>query len=324
MATEAISSNPVLRLGRHVTWILVLATLLGFALVDQNVLTARNLRNILIQTSYTTIFACAQMFVILVRGFDLSLGAGVSLISVVVALVTTAVLGDGSAGLAVAAGIGAALAAGFALGLFNGACTAWLGVNPFVVTLGSMNIAFGLASTISGGRPVFGVPDEFSDLFYGELAGVPIPILIAAAVCLVSHWLLSSTVYGRSVYLIGTNERAAYVAGVPTRRFLVTTYVIASLLVALGAMMLTARTGSGEPSLGASLLLPSIAAAVIGGLSLQGGSGGVINALLGALFISVLSNGMNLIEVNGYLQDIVLGLVILGVLYLDRFRRGRA
>ena len=142
MATEAISSNPVLRLGRHVTWILVLATLLGFALVDQNVLTARNLRNILIQTSYTTIFACAQMFVILVRGFDLSLGAGVSLISVVVALVTTAVLGDGSAGLAVAAGIGAALAAGFALGLFNGACTAWLGVNPFVVTLGSMNIAF--------------------------------------------------------------------------------------------------------------------------------------------------------------------------------------
>ena len=324
MAAEAISNNPLLRLGRHVTWMLVLATLLGFAAVDLNVLSANNLRNILVQTSYTTIFACAQMFVILVRGFDLSLGASVSLISVVVAMVTTALLQDSSAELAAVAGIGAAFAVGVGLGLFNGVCTAWFRVNPFVVTLGSMSIAFGLASTLSAGRPVFGVPDSFGNLFYGEIVGVPRPVLIASGVCLLSHWVLSNTVYGRCIYLMGSNERAAYVAGVPTRRLLVLTYVIASLLVALGAMMLTARTGSGEPSLGASLLLPSIAAAVIGGLSLQGGSGGVGNALLGALFISVLSNGMNLIEVNGYLQDIVLGAVILGAVYLDRFRRTRA
>ena len=323
MAADARSTLPMLHIGRHVTAALVVAALLGFALVDASVLSARNLRNILVQTSYTTVFACAQMFVILVRGFDLSLGAGVSLISVVAALVTTSLLDAAPAGPAVAAGIAAAIATGVLLGLFNGACTAWLGVNPFVVTLGSMNIAFGLASMVSGGRPVFGVPDAFSDLLYGEAFGLPIPVLIAVGICLLSHWLLSSTVYGRAVYLMGSNQRAAYVAGIPTRRFLVLTYVIASLLVTLGALMLTARTGSGEPSLGASLLLPSIAAAVIGGISLQGGTGGVLNAVLGALFMSVLSNGMNVIKVNGYLQDIALGAVILGALCLDRFRKDR-
>jgi ribose transport system permease protein len=312
------------RVAPHAAWLLVLAVLGGFALADQAVLSPRNLANILVQASYMTVFACAQMFVIVVRGFDLSLGAGVSLVSVVAALVSTTVGADANApAWAVAAGLAAGLATGALLGLFNGLCTAFLRVNPFIVTLGSMSVAFGLASIVSGGRPVFGIPDEFSDLLYGDLHGLPIPVLIAAVLCALAHALLRRTVFGRAIYLMGANPRAAHVAGLPTRAVLVATYVLASLFVALGALMLTARTGSGEPNLGASLLMPSIAAAVIGGISLQGGIGGVGQAVLGALFISILSNGMNLAEVNGYVQDIVLGLVILAALFLDRFRKGR-
>lgn len=313
------------RLAPHAAWLLVLAVFAAFAVADHAVLSTRNLANVLVQASYMTVFACAQMFVIVVRGFDLSLGAGVSLVSVVAALVSTALVGDASdsSWSAAIAGLAAGLGTGALLGLFNGLCTAFLRVNPFVVTLGSMSVAFGMAAIVSGGRPVSGIPDELSDLLYGDVHGIPIPVVIAAVLCGLAHVLLRRTVFGRAISLIGANPRAAYVAGLPTRSVLVGTYVLASVFVALGALMLTARTGSGEPNLGASLLMPSIAAAVIGGISLQGGIGGVAQAVLGALFISILSNGMNLNEVNGYVQDIVLGAVILGALYLDRFRKGR-
>jgi len=171
---------------------------------------------------------------------------------------------------------------------------------------------------------VFDLPEAFSEALYsGQVLGLSAPVWIALVLCLVLQLMLSRTVFGRSLYLIGSNPRAAEVAGVPVARYVFITYVLASLVVAIGAMMLTGRTSSGEPNLGGSLLLPSIAAAVVGGISLQGGTGGVGNAVMGALFISVLSNGMNLIEVDGYLQDVILGLVILVALYLDRFRKYR-
>ncbi|WP_449391328.1 ABC transporter permease [Eoetvoesiella caeni] len=264
------------------------------------------------------------MLVILIRGFDLSLGSNVSLISVAVALTMTTGLAD--AGVPTAVLIAAGIATGFGtaalVGVFNGFCTANLHVNPFIVTLGSLGIAFGAASMISGGRPVFDLPDAFSTVLYsGKILGLSMPVWIMIILSLGLHAMLVGTVFGRSLYLIGSNSRAAAVAGVPVTRYVFLTYVLASLVVAVGAMMLTGRTGSGEPNLGGSLLLPSIAAAVVGGISLRGGTGGVGNAVVGALFISILSNGMNLIEINGYLQNIILGIVILAALYLDRFRR---
>ncbi len=200
------------------------------------------------------------------------------------------------------------LALGWAVGLFNGVVIALLGVSPFVTTLGSYNIAIGVATTLSGGRPVQGVPDLFAELLYsGSLFGVPAAIVIAILVGLVLHGVLHYTVFGRALFLIGTNQRAAAVAGVPTRRMLIFAYMLSSSLAALGAMMLTARTGSGEPNLGGSLSLQAIAAAVVGGTSLAGGSGGVGTAVLGALFVTILSNGMDLTRINGYVQMIVLG-----------------
>ena len=215
-------------------------------------------------------------------------------------------------------------ALGIACGLFNGVVVALLGVNPFVATLGSYNIAIGIATTLSSGRPVQGVPAPFSQIFYsGSIFGVPAAIAITFAVGVGLHLLLARTVFGRSLYLIGTNPRAAAVAGLPVKRILVATYVLCSALAALGAIMMTARTGSGEPNLGGALSLQAIAGAVVGGTSLAGGRGGVGTAVLGALFITILSNGMNLTRIDGYVQMVVLGaIVIIGVL-LDRLRQER-
>ncbi|HZX87015.1 MAG TPA: ABC transporter permease, partial [Reyranella sp.] len=201
---------------------------------------------------------------------------------------------------------------------------AYLGVSPFVATLGSYNIAIGIATTLSGGRPVQGVPDLFSSLLYGgSVFGVPAAIIIAVLIGLALHFTLTRTVYGRSLYIIGTNPRAASVAGLPVKRILVVTYVLCSSLAALGALMMTARTGSGEPNLGGALSLQAIAAAVVGGTSLAGGRGGVGTAVVGALFITILSNGMNLTRIDGYVQMVVLGIIVIAGVVLDRIRLER-
>ncbi len=297
----------------------------GFALIEPLVLSPGNLLNVVQQTSYIAVFATAQMVVILTRGFDLSLGTCVSTVSVAAALVMTGMVahGQGDMWLVIAMGGLTALGIGLAVGLFNGICISVLRVNAFVTTLGSLNICFGIATTISDGRPVFDVPKEFSTLLYsGTLLGVPAPVVIAIVVLAGIHLMLTWTVFGRSLYLIGGNPRAAALAGLPSRRYLTTAYVVCSVLAAIGALMLTARTGSGEPNLGGNVTLQSIAAAVIGGVSLRGGVGGTYSALLGALFVTALSNCMGLARIDGYIQQIVLGCVIIGAIFVDRLRTG--
>ena len=303
--------------------ILIVAMELGVYLLEPRVLSIGNLRNILIQSSYLVLFASAQMVVILTRGFDLSLGASVSAVSVASALAMTGLDAEGAATwIVVSAGLATGLGVGFLVGLFNGGFISWLGISPFVVTLGSLNICLGLATTISGGRPVFNVPDPFSALLYNGtlIPGIPVPVMLALAVCVALYFLLDHTVFGRALYLIGNNPRAARLAGLPSRRYLMMAYVLGAVLAAFGALMLTARTGSGEPNLGGSLMLESIAAAVIGGVSLQGGVGGIIPVILGSLFITMMSNAMNLLRIDGYIQQILLGIIIIAAIFLDRIR----
>ena len=295
----------------------------GFAVVEPRILSGANLLNIATQVSYLVIFATAQMVVILTRGFDLSLGMCVSSVSVLTALIMTGMVKTDpeSLNLAIFLATLAGIGFGISVGAFNGFCISVLRVNPFIATLGSLNICYGIASTISGGRPVFGVPREFSVLVYsGDIFGVPIPIILAGLVLYVVHLILTRTVIGRSFYILGSNPRAALVAGLPSRRYLTYAYIICSVLAAIGAILLTARTGSGEPNLGGNITLESIGAAVIGGVSLRGGIGGVPSALLGAVFVTVLSNGMNLTRIDGNIQMIVLGCVIIAAVFVDRIR----
>jgi ribose transport system permease protein len=297
---------------------------LGFGLYVPAVLSLENIINIIQQTAFLFVLTCAQTIVLITRGLDLSLGPSVSMISVASALTMTAVIGpDGSlGGAAAAAGIASGLIIGLAVGLFNGLAVAFLRVNPFVATLASMNICLGIGTSLSDGHPVFGMPEQFNVAGYRlHVLGIPISIIYAIAVGLALYLLLQHTVVGRSFYILGNNPRAAIVAGWPRRRLLALAYVLSALLTAVGALILTARAASGAPNLGGGLSLQTIAAAVIGGVSLAGGRGGLGSAVIGSFFITILSNGMNLAEIGGYTQMLVMGAIVIFAVALDRVAR---
>jgi len=285
-----------------------------FTLIEPRFLSWGNFVNVLTQTSFLLILAVAQTFVLITRGFDLSVGNLISMTSVLssMAMVGVIVNSPGNELVAVWVGVATAVGIGACAGLFNGFVVAFLKVNPFIATLGSMSIALGIALTASNGIPISGLPNELTSmLVQSTLLGVPMPIVVATLVCLISWVILNRTVFGRNLYIIGANPRAAFVAGMRTRFWLMMAYVVASTLVGIGAIMLTARVGTGAPTLGGGLMIQSIVAAVIGGVSLRGGRGGIKNAFLGALTVTVLSNGMNLSRIDGYIQMIVLGTIVI-------------
>jgi ribose/xylose/arabinose/galactoside ABC-type transport system permease subunit len=295
----------------------------GFGLAEPQFHSLANLINILKQSSYLVMLATAQMIVLITRGFDLSVGTVIGMISVASSLVMVAVLSSSpeSVGLAILLGCLVGLGIGFAVGAINGFAVAVLRVNPFVTTLGMMGIALGFASTLSGGFPVFDVPETLMDvLSRGNWLGVPAPIAVCMMVLAGVYFLLRHTVFGRSLYLLGSNERAAHVAGLPTQFHLACAYVVCSLIVAIVALMLTARSGTGEPRVGVVLMFESLMAAIIGGVSLGGGEGRILHCIVGGLFVTILGNGMNLVRVDSNIQMIVLGIALIGAIFVDRFR----
>lgn len=289
----------------------------GFALYEPTVASAGNLWNIAVQTSYLALFTLGQVVVLLTAGLDLSIGLTVSYVSVASALAMTNFIAD--ANLALFVFILSGILVGIAVGLFNGFFVSIVKINPFVVTLASFNILLALSSTLTNGFPVTGFPPNFSAwLVDADIVGIPVPIVIVAALLAGVGVILRRTVFGRSLYLIGSNPRMAFAAGVNVRLHLLGAYVLCSALAAIGAVLLTARAGSGEPNIGGSLALETIAAAVIGGARLRGGEGGVSSAILGALFVTVLSNGMNLARIDGYIQQLCIGAIIILSLIIDR------
>ena len=296
-----------------------------FGLVEPAFFSPANALNIVAQSSYLIVLATAQMFVLLTRGFDLSLGVVVSAASVSSALTMVAIApaGDGPVALALIAGILVAVVLGAVAGMINGVCVAYFDVNPFVATLGMQGIAFGIATTISGGFPVFDLPDALIDglgqgaAWFGFL---PPPVAICLVILGLSYFVLNRTVFGRSLYLLGANPRAAEVGGLPWRRNVMLAYVICSSIAAVGAILITARSGTGEPSTGGGLVLVSIAAAVIGGVSLRGGEGRVVHVVFGGLLVTILSVGMNLARIDSFLQEVLLGTVVVAAVFLDRLR----
>lgn len=302
--------------------LIIVALTILFGCAQPNFLTIQNFANITIQASYLTVFALAQTYVVIVRGFDLSLGTSVSLISVASSMAMMWTLKvSGSAGAAIAVGVLSAIGLGLLIGAVNGIAVSYLRLNPFVVTLATLNICLGFASTISGGFQIFNLPDQLNQLLYqARPIGIPAPAMVAIVMLAASYCVFRYTQFGRVLFFIGSNPRAAEVAGLPVRQFLLLAYLVCSALIAVGAIMLTARTGSGEPNLGGNLMLESIGAAVVGGASLRGGRGGIGAPLLGGILITVLSNGMNLTRIDGYIQQIILGLVVLATVFADAMR----
>lgn len=304
---------------------IVLCIVLGF--VEPKFLRSANLINVLRNASFLMLIASGQMMVLIIGGFDLSVGAVVALTSVTTALSMnglSAVFPD-SLFLVISGGVLAGLAAGAAVGLLNGFVVAWMKVSPFMVTLGTLSIASGLALYLTQGVPVYGMPDLFTrDFGRMRILSLPVVIYLTAALLIMLWWIMNHTKFGKYVYAIGSNEHAARVSGVKVTFYIVATYVSCSMVASLTGILLTARVGSGEAGLGSTLMMESIAAAVIGGVSLRGGVGRVEMVALGALFLALVTNAMNLLRVDSKLQTVVIGVVIILAVGIETYQSRRA
>jgi ribose transport system permease protein len=273
-------------------------------------LTISNLLNVAEQTSINAIVAVGMTFVILSGGIDLSVGSIVALSGVVLGLALRA---DQPLPIALALALGV----GAVSGLVNGLFVTLGGLPPFIVTLGTMSIARGAALLVTEGRPISGFAPSFRVVATGRVAFVPAPVVVTAIVYVIAHLVLTGTAFGRYVYAIGGNEEATRLSGVAVRFHKSMIYVVAGLMSAIAAVILTARLNSAQPIAGMMYELDAIAATVIGGTSLMGGEGTLAGTLVGALIMGVLRNGLNLLGVSSFLQQIVIGGVIVIAVLLD-------
>lgn len=302
---------------------LLLIAIIVFTLMSDNFLTVRNLLNVLRQSVYLTIVSLGQMFCLLTGGFDLSVGTILALTSVVGAVVMVGVYSaiPDMIWLAIFIGCMGGILAGTLIGVVNGVGVAFFGVSPFMMSLGMASVGFGIALYMTGGTPVYGMPQEFGDIFgYGRFLGIPTPILAALIIIAILYVLLNRTAFGRYFYAVGGNIRAARLSGINAKAVLFWTYVLCAGLAATAGILLTARLDTGEANIGASMPLESIAACVIAGVSLRGGVGRMENVVLGALFIGLISNGMNLARIESYLQTVVLGALLILAVIADQVR----
>ncbi|WP_247747343.1 ABC transporter permease [Alkalihalobacillus sp. BA299] len=292
----------------------LLAIITLISILTPNFMTFQNLMNLGRQVSINAILAIGMTFVILARGIDLSVGSILAFAGIVSASFATGP--DGNFFLAVVMGLGA----GLLLGFINGFTVAKWNVAPFIVTLGMMAIARGFTFIYNDGRPVSGLSDSFLQIGGGYILGIPIPILITLIVFIVFSVILYNTKFGRHVYAIGGNEMAAKISGIKVNRTTIWVYSISGLLAGLAGLILTSRVSAGLPQAGVSYELDAIAAVVIGGTSLMGGKGRLWGTLVGAMIIGVLNNGLDLLGVSSYWQQVIKGFIIILAVMIDRKR----
>ena len=273
-------------------------------------LTVSNLLNVLEQTAINAVVAVGMTFVIISGGIDLSVGS-------VLALAGIALGRALEAGLPAPVAIAVALGVGLACGLANGLFVTFGRLPPFIATLGMMSIARGAALMVAEGRPISGFSEDFRTLATGRVFMAPAPVLITGLIYGVAYFVLARTVFGRATYAIGGNEEAARLSGVQVRFHKTLVYGVAGLTAGAAAVILTARLNSAQPTAGTMYELDAIAATVIGGTSLLGGEGSLVGTLIGALIMGVLRNGLNLLNVSSFFQQVVIGIVIIGAVLVD-------
>ena len=298
--------------------VLLVAAVVLFAVLEPRFLSGDNGINLSRQLSFLLLLAMAQMLVLLTAEIDMSLASNIALTSVVSATVMTKV-GDGTS--AVLAGVLAGLATGLLIGLLNRLVTSIFNVPSFIVTIATASLAFGSALLLSDGSPISGLPESFTtNLGYSSIGPVPVSFVIALVFLGALYVLLYWTRLGRYIYSVGGSQNASRLLGVPVARTKTIAFVLAGGLAAVAGLLLTARVASGEPNLGSEYLIMSIAAAVLGGTSFFGGEGRLGFVGIGALFLVVLSNGMNLIRISSYTQELVIGLLLILAVVLDRWQ----
>jgi ribose transport system permease protein len=297
----------------------LLVEIIIFSQFSQYFFTTENLLNISLQASITAIIAAGMTFVILTAGIDLSVG---SLVAFAGILATSVIkINIPPVYLSLTLGILAGLLFGVFSGYIAGIFVTKFKITPFIVTLALMAIWRGASFVYTEGKPVWELPEAFSYLGGGRIIGVPVPTIIMIVIFIVSHIVLTKTRFGRYVYAVGGNLEAARLAGIKTNKILISVYIISGVLSALAGILLASRINSGQPNAGLMYELDVIAAVVVGGTSLFGGRGTIIGTFLGAMLIAVLRNGLNLLNVGSYVQQVIVGLVILLAVLLDQLRK---
>lgn len=301
---------------------LVIAVIV-FTCASAQFLTVQNLTNVARQSVYLVLVSLGQMLVLITGGFDLSVGTVIALTSVVSAstMVAAATMFPDAVWLVIAFGLLAGFGAALIIGLLNGIGISVFGVSPFIMTLGVQSVGAGTALFLTGGVPIGNLPYEFSDFFgFGRIAGIPVPVLIALVTIIVIWLVMNRLRIGTQVYAVGGNLKAAHLSGINTKLTLFIAYVVCSLLASFAGILLTARVESGETNLGGTVALESIAACVIAGVSLRGGIGRVENVVLGAFFIVLVQNGMNVMQIGSYMQMVLLGSLLVLAVIIDQLR----
>ena len=314
---------------RFAPLIFLAGLMLLFAVLAPRFLLPFNLFNVMRQVSIYGIVAIGMTFVILARGIDLSVGSLIALAGLVAAVVSKGgvpgrfALPFGAGGFAWPVAALAAVLTGALAGAIQGVAIARLQVPAFVVTLGGMSVFRGLALIISDGGPVSGFTESFGWLGRGMVGPVPVPVIVFLAVALLGHIVLRYTQYGRSVYGIGSNPEAARLCGIPIDRMLIGVYTLIGITAGFGGFMLASRLNSAEAVAGGGYELNIIAAVVIGGTSLFGGRGGVPGTLVGTILIGVLLNGLVILNVSPYVQQVIVGVIIVLAVAFDTFVKRR-
>ncbi len=287
---------------------------LMLAFTSPQFLTLSNWTIIITQASINALLAFGVTFVIITGGIDLSIGSLVAVTGVVAALLA-------QTNFPIFVPILGGLLAGLLFGLLNGYLITKSKIAPFIVTLGTMTIGRGLALIMSKGRPISNLSESFNFIGGGDIFGVPFPIIILIFVFILSSILLKKTVFGRFVYAVGGNEQASWASGINVNQIKIAVYAICGTLSGLAGILLTSRITTGQPNAGAGFELDAIAAAVIGGTSTTGGVGTITGTLIGVLLIGVINNGLDLLNVTSYYQQVIMGIIIIGAVLLDSWNQ---
>lgn len=274
-----------------------------------------NLSVVARQASFVGLIALGQTLVLLIGGIDLSVGAAAGLSAIFGSLLLT------QTGIDPYMVVPITMAFGFVLGCANGFFVARLGLNPFIVTLASWEIFAGLTLVITKGYPIRPLGEAFRVFGQGSIFGVPVPVVIFIACGAILTYVLNRTRFGRNIYAIGGNREAAALVGIRVWRVEFIVFGLAGMLAALAGILYASRMDSGQPSVGEGWLMGAITAAIIGGTSLRGGQGTVLGTILGALLMAVLANGIVLLNVSGYWERVIIGLVVLVAILVDLIRR---
>ncbi len=309
----AIEIHRVLTMRESAIFFALIGIMLVITLVAPQFATKGNIYRVSRQISFVAIAALGVFTVILTGGIDLSLGSVIGLSGV-------------TCGMAMAAGLHPFLAiligmgTGFLVGLINGALVSYVGITPFIVTLGMLSIARGSIWIITKGWPIENIDNRILVLGQGDFLGIPVPVIIMVLVAIVIHFFLRSTVFGRRVYAIGGNEEATRLSGINVKKIKCLVYGISGLLASITGIILVARFNSAQTSSGDGWELDAIAAAVIGGASLMGGAGSVVGVLIGAAIMGVIRNGLVLMRVSAYWQTAIMGIIIILAAVIDRVK----